>query len=121
MRVVIVDDCEADRSLYRSMLHGEVAHPRSLEFLEAPTAAEGLQLCRAASPDCVLLDYHLPEMTGVEFLSRLRAEFSRSEGAGLRRGHGEWPPRKAIESRWKCTEGRRGRIISLNIASPRNA
>jgi two-component sensor histidine kinase len=73
MRVVIIDDCEADRSLYRSLLDTEPAHRRALEFLEAPTAVEGLELCRAASPDCVLLDYHLPDMSGVEFLTRLRA------------------------------------------------
>jgi len=74
MRVIIVDKCEEDRSLYRSLLATEPWPQRPLEFLEAPTAAKGLELCRAASPDCVLLDYHLPDMTGVEFLSRLRTD-----------------------------------------------
>jgi len=65
----MVDDSAADRKLCRVLL--EEQHGSQLEFLEAPDAARGLDLCRTAPPDCVLLDYKLPDKTGVEFLSDL--------------------------------------------------
>jgi two-component system, NarL family, sensor histidine kinase UhpB len=68
MKVVMVDDTAADRKLCRLLL--EEAHGPELEFFEA--AAAGLETCRTVLPDCVLLDYRLPDMTGLEFLARLR-------------------------------------------------
>lgn len=70
MKVVMVDDSAADRKLFRILL--EEKHASHLEFLEEPTATRGLETCRAANPDCVLLDYKLPDMTGLEFLAQLR-------------------------------------------------
>lgn len=54
----------------------EAGQPGShrLEVLEASGAAEGLELCGSAAPDCVLLDYQLPSMTGLDFLARLKAD-----------------------------------------------
>jgi two-component sensor histidine kinase len=68
----MVDDSAADRRLCRILL--EEQHGSGLEFVEAPDAALGLDLCRTAPPDCVLLDYKLADMTGLEFLSRLTRE-----------------------------------------------
>jgi two-component sensor histidine kinase len=68
----MVDDSATDRKLCRLLL--EEQHGSGLEFIEAPDAAQGLGLCRTASPDCVLLDYKLSDMTGLEFLSRLTRE-----------------------------------------------
>jgi two-component sensor histidine kinase len=65
----MVDDSAADRKLCRVLL--EEQHGSTLEFMEARDAAHGLDLCRTAPPDCVLLDYKLPDMTGLEFLSDL--------------------------------------------------
>ena len=42
-----------------------------LEICEAATGAEGLRLCRELAPDCVLLDYKLRDMSGLEFLAQL--------------------------------------------------
>ena len=42
-----------------------------LNISEAATGMEGLALCRSTLPDCVLLDYKLPDMTGLEFLDQL--------------------------------------------------
>src|SRR5579871_5888454 len=69
MKVVMVDDSAADRNLYRLLLE-EVLGP-SLETWGAASAAEGLRLCRSTHPDCVLLDYRLPDMNGLEFLALL--------------------------------------------------
>src|SRR5580704_5682660 len=64
----MVDDSSADRTLCRVLLAEE--YGTDLDFLEAPDARRGLELCKPL-PDCLLLDYKLPDMTGVEFLRRL--------------------------------------------------
>jgi two-component sensor histidine kinase len=69
MRIVMVDDSAADRRLCQVLL-GEV-YGSDLEFFEASGAAQGLEACRTLAPDCVLLDYKLPDMTGLEFLAQL--------------------------------------------------
>ncbi len=66
----MVDPSAADRKLCRVLL--EKTHGRKIEFFEADRASAGLDTCREMSPDCVLLDYKLPDMTGLEFLQRLR-------------------------------------------------
>jgi len=68
----MVDDSAADRTLCRVLL--EEQYGSGLEFIEAPDAARGLDLCRTALPDCVLLDYKLADMTGLEFLGRLTCD-----------------------------------------------
>lgn len=42
----------------------------------ARTGAEALRLCAELSPDLVLLDVHLPDLSGLEVLQRLRADAS---------------------------------------------
>jgi two-component sensor histidine kinase len=69
MKIVMVDDSGADRRLYRLLLE-EVYGPK-LEFYEAASAADGLKTCLTVSPDCVLLDYKLPDLTGLEFLAKV--------------------------------------------------
>lgn len=68
----MVDDSAADRKLCRLLL--EETHGPRLEFFEAAAAGAGLETCRTVLPDCVLLDYRLPDMTGLEFLAHLRED-----------------------------------------------
>jgi len=42
---------------------------------EAEDGSLALAACRRALPDCVLLDWNMPVMTGLEFLIALRREF----------------------------------------------
>jgi two-component sensor histidine kinase len=70
----MVDDNPADRRLCQVLL-GEVYGPE-LEFFETSGAAQGLETCRRVVPDCILLDYKLPDMTGLEFLAQLCPEGS---------------------------------------------
>lgn len=68
----MVDDSAAERKLYRLLL--ETEHGPELQFLEAGTAQEGLEAVHSDSLDCVLLDYRLPDMTGIDFLAKLAAD-----------------------------------------------
>jgi two-component sensor histidine kinase/CheY-like chemotaxis protein len=65
MRILMVDDSAADRRLCRILL--EEKFP-GLRFEQARTGMDGLSLCRIFLPDCVLLDYRLPDMDGLEFI-----------------------------------------------------
>ena len=70
IRILIVEDDLVDRLACRRAL----AQNPDYEFVlfEAETGREGLQLAHAQKPDCVLLDYHLPDLNGLEFLTALR-------------------------------------------------
>lgn len=75
----MVDDSPEDRKLCRTLLE-EVYGP-GLEFFEESEAVEGLKTCRTVGPDCVLLEYKLPDMTGLEFLAHLHSETPLNEPA----------------------------------------
>ena len=68
-RLLIVDDSAEDRAYARHLLkNGEYLR---WQFYEAATGKEGLELAASNGPfDCILLDYHLPDLTGIEFLSK---------------------------------------------------
>ncbi len=76
LRVLIIEDSAADQEIYRRLLleHADFDY----HFLEAKSGEEGLQLCVSAHPDCVLLDYLLPDINGLEFLAALDGEVSPS-------------------------------------------
>lgn len=69
-RILIVDDNATDRELYRRFLSIDDEQP--YQFVEADSAEMGLQLLDGAAPECVLLDYRLPDLNGVEFLAEWR-------------------------------------------------
>ncbi|NNM79020.1 MAG: PAS domain-containing protein [Gallionella sp.] len=71
IHVLIVEDDTIDRmACRRSFSRG--AQDYELVLDEAETAREGLQKVQAQEPDCVLLDYQLPDLNGLEFLVELR-------------------------------------------------
>ena len=70
--ILIVDDSPEDRALYQRLL--EQDGENRYRFLEAETGEDGLEAALAESPACLLLDYRLPDVDGLEFLTRLRAE-----------------------------------------------
>jgi len=69
--VLLVDDSPEDRAAARRYLSRD---PRcAYRFVEVGTGGEGLEICRSAGIDCVLLDYSLPDIDGLEFLNELTA------------------------------------------------
>ncbi len=72
LRILIVDDSPEDRELYRRLLAQDPG--QEYEFLEAELGEDGLELARRERPDCLLLDYRLPDVDGLEFLDRLLQE-----------------------------------------------
>jgi two-component system NtrC family sensor kinase len=70
LTILLVDDSTADRVLYRRFLSSTGTYT----FLEATTGEEGLRLCQTTRPDCLILDFYLPDMDGFEFLDILQGE-----------------------------------------------
>jgi len=64
---LIVDDSRVIRKVSRHILE-------SLDFTvcEAEDGRQGLDACADAMPDVVLLDWNMPVMTGIEFITQLR-------------------------------------------------
>jgi two-component system chemotaxis response regulator CheY len=64
---LIVDDSRVIRKVSRHILE-------TLGFAvdEAENGQTGLDACDKAMPDVVLLDWNMPVMTGIEFITRLR-------------------------------------------------
>ncbi|MGZ8183949.1 MAG: response regulator [Methylobacter sp.] len=72
IRLLLVEDDQVDRLACKRAL---AQHPDcDFVIFEAETGAQGLKLARAELPDCILLDYHLPDLNGVEFLAELAGE-----------------------------------------------
>ena len=71
VKILIVDDSKAMRMIVTRTLRqaGFGEH----EFVEAENGAEGLAKVGTESPDLVLSDWNMPEMSGIEFLQALRA------------------------------------------------
>jgi signal transduction histidine kinase len=67
--VVIVDDSPEDREAVRRYLKKDAEV--NYRFLEHGSGAEGLRTCRAPGIDCLLLDYDLPDIDGLQFLAEL--------------------------------------------------
>jgi FixJ family two-component response regulator len=71
-KIAIVDDDQAVRDSLRFLLdvmgYATESFASAAEFLKADTE----------NPACLILDYHMPNMTGLELVERLRAD-----GVGL--------------------------------------
>ncbi len=74
LSILVIDDSEADRDLLVTMLH-KGFEERCKVFL-ATSAAEGYALMKEAHYDCILLDFVMPDMTGLEMLFSLQAQKS---------------------------------------------
>lgn len=71
VRVLIVEDDLVDRMACRRAFRA--AGAGAFALIEADNGQDGLALALAGQADCVLLDYNLPDLTGLEFLASLAA------------------------------------------------
>ncbi len=71
----MIDDSPEDRAeIRRLLLQGS---ERRYQFIEAETGADGVRQALAAAPDCMVLDYFLPDMDA----PRVLAELAGGDGA----------------------------------------
>ena len=70
--ILIIDDEPQIRRLLRTALS---AH--DYDIIDAPTGGEGLLLAASRSPGLVILDMNLPDIRGMEVLTRLREWYTR--------------------------------------------
>ena len=67
--ILIVDDVSTNRIVLKAMLSGA-----RYTTCQAASGAEALALTAAKQPGLVLLDVDLPDMSGIEIITRLRAD-----------------------------------------------
>jgi PAS domain S-box-containing protein len=67
LNVLVIDDAPEDRIAVRLALEAA-----GFVLQEAADAEQGLKLARSAPPDCILLDYGLPDAEGLQVLESLR-------------------------------------------------
>lgn len=70
MKVLIVDDSKAMRMIVkRTLAKTDIG---SCAIVEAENGAQALDQVSSENPDLVLCDWNMPEMSGIEFLEKLR-------------------------------------------------
>jgi two-component system cell cycle response regulator DivK len=67
--ILIVEDNPINLKLVRDVLQ-----VKGHSTLEARTAEDGIRLAREQKPDLILMDIHLPGMSGIDALKVLRAD-----------------------------------------------
>ena len=72
MNIMVVDDSSAMRMMIIRTLRQ--AGFGGNDVAQASDGAEALEAIRASTPDLVLADWNMPNMTGIELLEALRAE-----------------------------------------------
>ncbi|NJK58006.1 MAG: response regulator [Pleurocapsa sp. SU_5_0] len=68
--ILIIKESQIKRSLDRRYLQQETGF--TYDFWEAESGEVALHLCGNQVPDCIVLDYLLPDRDGLEFLDELK-------------------------------------------------
>ncbi len=77
LNILIVDDSTEDRTLYKRLLMQDAE--TNYIITEVASGTEALEVCNTEAPDCILLDYNIPDLDGLEILhelSRSKAEIT---------------------------------------------
>ena len=67
--ILIIEDNPLNMKLFRDLLRAQ-----GYQVLEARDGLAGLDLARAESPDLILLDIHLPDVSGLDVAVKLKAD-----------------------------------------------
>jgi len=65
---LIVDDSSSIRKVARRILEGA-----NIRTTEAESRADAIDMCRKEMPDCVIVDWLMPDGDAMKFLTKLRA------------------------------------------------
>lgn len=65
-----------DAPLYFELVKAMLTPHREVELIHASTGHEGVQLVRSQDPDFVLLDMHLPDISGLEVVRMLSEDIA---------------------------------------------
>lgn len=76
LTILLVDDSEIDRAIYRRFLNQS---GQTYQFVEFGLAEAALSWYQTHTPDLILLDYRLPDLDGLEFLSALQKQTKKLE------------------------------------------
>ena len=68
VRIAVIDDDEAVRTALARVLRAE-----DLDADVFPSGEAFLSSLKSARPDCIVLDFHMPRMNGLDLLRRLKA------------------------------------------------
>jgi carbon storage regulator CsrA len=71
-RLLLVDGNPLDRATYRQYIAGSGGDRYAIQ--EAEHGEQALALCKQQPPDCVFLNYRLPDVDGLQFLDRLHSD-----------------------------------------------
>ncbi|OGA04559.1 MAG: histidine kinase [Betaproteobacteria bacterium RIFCSPLOWO2_02_FULL_62_17] len=66
--ILVVEDNENNMMLVRGVLQ-----MKGYTVLEATTGTDGARLALECDPDLILMDIHLPDISGIETLTQIRA------------------------------------------------
>jgi PAS domain S-box-containing protein len=69
LKVLIIDDEPVDREIFKQYLDAD--QPHAFSYAEADTGRDGLRKIESFQPDCILLDFHLPDLDGLTMIALL--------------------------------------------------
>ena len=69
LKVLIIDDEPIDREIFKEYLDAD--RPGGFSYAEAETGRDGLRQQKDFSPDCILLDFNLPDLDGLKMVRLL--------------------------------------------------
>ena len=69
LRLIVVDDEESSLAITKEIMS---FNDRTLDIRTSCSPLEVLEWVRDSPPDCVISDFRMPEMDGIEFTRRLR-------------------------------------------------
>ncbi len=73
LSILIIDDCLEDIEKYKRCFQSDKDKMYTLYTSE--TGTEGIEKCQSVLPDCILIDYRLPDLTGLEIVRSIHDRF----------------------------------------------
>lgn len=74
LRILVVDDSKVMRGIIRKMLR-----TRDVETLEATDGKDALRVLATENVDCIISDWNMPRMKGIDLLRRVRGDADLAE------------------------------------------